>query len=1030
MIFIQALGAAAIHVGAKRLLPNAARAFATLLYLSEERNRRVTRAELQSVLFPQHRADQASHGLRQLLYGLRRRGVPIGTPGELVVLAKDAVTFDYTELRVGSIPPETASAVTTGILPGYAPSFSKSYAQWVDQRRTVIERNVARTLALHLAELRRAGRWSEIEPIAKAVLALDSLNEEGTLGLAEALAMSGQKARAVQTLDRYLAEVKQFGADVRISARLLRHRISEAGLELAYRQAGPAPFIGRDGELASLWEQYQHARARTPQLTVLHGEPGIGKTRLASEFMKAATLDGATCVRVECSSHDVRRPLGVFVDLVPKLLDAPGGLGVDPASLEHLRRLTVATRVAQSNVSDLDPQRIYELIVAAIVDLVDAVADERPLVVLIDDAQFIDPASLETVLALGSGEGARRLVVILTSRQKFERLASDRGTDGLRYQKVRALAASAAAALLVALQKQRGLRADAGEHTRLLELAAGNPLYLLSLVDDAPPRETGTTVQAPTLTDLLTQRVQKLSDSALRTFVACVLLAKHCRLDRLVRVVGADESDLLAAVQSLETQGLLRAEDGDVRSSHPLLSQIALEELPPLTLRLMHGKVAEVLEAEAVIDDDNSTLWHAAEHWHAAGETHKAINLLASCADYLIRIGRPRQACELLIKVCALAPRGRQPEIHRALIEAARLAEDHSRVLASISAYRALDHDPDPTKTHDELEIVAIQAQRNCGTPLTELVVPLRTCVFEPGLSPSHRLRAAPQLLAAYDLLLDRREAASTFAVVSKISTASLDDEVNQFTASTIFNCLAGTPSETVSSARSLIQRLNEIRHSPRHASLLVDAAAALFRSGEMAEGMQYMQAALDFARSRGMKIMSVNASSMLAWMYYAVDDAAGWRRFETMADDLVSQLSGDPQPIAHYLSNKIEFALERREVSTAKYWLEKAETAYREIHTPRSRAVATAFALRVRQLETGEAARIVTLTELEGLHSLASACGLHDNFVEAYWYELALLGEVDRANDMLRTYLKCERRDQFPTLPPVTRLKIGRNDH
>ncbi len=127
------------------------------------------------------------------------------------------------------------------------------------------------------------------------------------MSFAEWMALNGQKAAAVRLLDEYLADVGPLGKDLRLPASVLRTRISEHLPDDAYRLVGVGPFVGRDAEMAELWRRYLRCRRGEPCAVVVHGEPGIGKTRLGTEFLKAAVLDGATSVKVE-------RALTTFVD--------------------------------------------------------------------------------------------------------------------------------------------------------------------------------------------------------------------------------------------------------------------------------------------------------------------------------------------------------------------------------------------------------------------------------------------------------------------------------------------------------------------------------------------------------------------------------------------------------------------------------------------------------------------------------------------------------------------------------------------
>ncbi len=449
MLVLQTLGVAAIRVGTRTVLPSAARAFAALLYLGLERDRRIPRAELQAFIFPGQDERAASHGLRQLLYRLRALGAPIEAGPDSVRIPATAVEDDYSALGADpALASEKVRAVSDGVLPGYAPTFSRPLTRWVEEQRTSIEGSVVRALVARLGALRAAGQWRDLDPIARASLKLDPLNEEATLALAEALALNGQKAAAMQLLDEYLGEVAPFGRAVRLPASVLRMRISERTPDDTFRRARSGAFVGRDAEMAELWRHHKAAAGGVPRAIVIHGAPGIGKTRLATEFLKTTALDGATCVKVQCAAHDAQRPLGVFVDLVPKLLAAPGGLGVAPKAMAQLQRLTQPALAPDDAPLDADPRHLFNEILTAIGDLVDAVCEEQPVVVVVDDAHHMDPASADLAFTLVDGGQPRPLLFVLTSRSKLGAGDERRAHDGLSWLRLRPLDQQASRELL------------------------------------------------------------------------------------------------------------------------------------------------------------------------------------------------------------------------------------------------------------------------------------------------------------------------------------------------------------------------------------------------------------------------------------------------------------------------------------------------------------------------------------------------------------------------------------------------------
>src|SRR5687768_2566587 len=91
MIQLHTLGEALITVGEKEIRPTAPLLFAALLYLGMERGRRVPRAALQELLFPNADERSGAHSVRQLLYKLRQLGAPIEVDSATVALPAGAV---------------------------------------------------------------------------------------------------------------------------------------------------------------------------------------------------------------------------------------------------------------------------------------------------------------------------------------------------------------------------------------------------------------------------------------------------------------------------------------------------------------------------------------------------------------------------------------------------------------------------------------------------------------------------------------------------------------------------------------------------------------------------------------------------------------------------------------------------------------------------------------------------------------------------------------------------------------------------
>ncbi|HEU5183555.1 MAG TPA: AAA family ATPase, partial [Gemmatimonadaceae bacterium] len=326
MIRVRTLGQCSIQLNNCQVAPDAEMVFASLLLLALEPGRRVERSEWLGMLWPDTATARASHCLRQTIYRLRTLGAPLDVDRTHIVLSPNVVDSDVQTLLTAHRPEcveRLADSVCGPFLPGYAPAFSEPFRDWVERQRDVVSAAARRVLVGAIAARKARGEWADVERLGHRCLAIDPLNEEATLALAEAAAMHGGKAEAMAILDRYLREMGPGARELRVPAVALRRRIAEPELEFPLVPPVDVPFVGRSAEMATLTAALHSARTGTGSVHFIHGEPGIGKTRLLTEFSRACALQGVRVAAARCQSSDSRRPLSAFIDLVPRLMTLP-----------------------------------------------------------------------------------------------------------------------------------------------------------------------------------------------------------------------------------------------------------------------------------------------------------------------------------------------------------------------------------------------------------------------------------------------------------------------------------------------------------------------------------------------------------------------------------------------------------------------------------------------------------------------------------------------------------------------------------
>jgi DNA-binding SARP family transcriptional activator len=1011
MIALKTLGVSSIELGRKTLRPSASRAFAALLYACVEAGRQIPRVELQALLYPDHDRASGAHNLRQLLYKLRKLGAPIDSREEHVLLPARLVHADYTALLDAEPPEDAVAAARGGLLPNYAPDFSAPFSDWLDDLRTRISHGIRHTMTNRIAALRAQGRWREMEPLARACLVYDPLSEPANVALAEALAYIGQPSGAVRSIDDYLADLGPSSKDARGRALVLRGRISERIRDGGYRRMGASAFVGRDAEMAELWTHLQRAMRGDARAVVMHGQEGIGKSRLASEFTKAASLDGVACVSAACGANDGLRPMGVFTDLVPRLLESPGALGVSPETLEQLRKLTTREPDAQQpTLGATDPRSASAAIVRAVSDLLDAVASEVPVLVWIDDGHLADPVSLRMVRDLVSGPTARALLVVITSPTRLFIGSGEGHARGVVMIKVRPLGDDAARRIAADVLRTLGSAPCDADVARCVEHASGNPLYIRAAASELGA-DTGDGRMPRSLTQLLQQRVDQLHHRSLRVLAGCSVLARHATAARLRALVELDIDSLCSALQDLEERGILESQSADLHATHPMLSEIATRTVPAGVLQLLHYRCAEQLEGESGDLSDAALLWDCARHWEQAGEVAKALSLLRSCAAHSVQIGQPRTACDLLQHAERIAPPGLMEPVLEEAIGASVSAERFADVRALIGRYRAVR----PTASvHDEYEMLEIEAARWAGVPLRDHRRQLWACLSCPDATLEHRLRAAGMLILYASAWFDPDVAHRAYRLAQQLHAADPSADAVWDNLDLIYKMRFGDPLLTAEAAhRALVS--SERSLSPVRAVLLASNAAVGFLvAGSLERAAAAGMYGWQTAQKSGMRTSGVLCAATMASIYWDFDDRDEALRWNSLADAALPETAALNRALMH-VSNKIEFAISSGDAVTARYWLDFARTDCGELRSPHNWCIGRGYELLIDQAEGRVTLAADTLDELLDWHTRARGSLSHDPFVEGLWRALAAANRRDAANRMLAEYLGVHRRERYP---------------
>ncbi|MEV8635502.1 AAA family ATPase [Streptosporangium sp. NPDC051023] len=334
---------------------------------------------------------------------------------------------------------------------------------------------------------------------------------------------------------------------------------------------------GRAAEQAVIDRLLSDARAGRSGALLMRGEPGIGKTALLDY---AATAD-MRVIRGTGVESEAELPFAGLHLLLRPVLDRLGAL---PEQQE--RALRAAFGLASVQAGD------QLLVGLAVLSLLSELAEDGPLLVLVDDAHWLDRASTDALLLAARRLDAEGVALILAAREPFT-------AQGIAELPVGGLDQAAAAALL-------GTGVSPVVRYRVLAEARGNPLALIELPKAAP----GDGTALP-----LTGRVQEAFLGQVRRLPEATqgLLAVASAEDTgdlgVVLRAAAGFGDFLEDLHPAESADLVRVDAGTMTFRHPLVRAAVYQGIPPSLRLAVHRALAEALDGP---DDADRRAWHLA----------------------------------------------------------------------------------------------------------------------------------------------------------------------------------------------------------------------------------------------------------------------------------------------------------------------------------------------------------------------------------------------------------------------------------
>jgi DNA-binding SARP family transcriptional activator len=601
---------------------------ALLVYLARSPRHARTREHLIGLLWGDRGEAAARHSLSEALRVIRRHGGQAAVEATVgqIRLGPGAVELDVDRLEELAAAGDWAGAaelVVGEFMEGFAVPDASEFEDWLAAERELWRRRSVEVLVQCADRLTRAGKAGEAMGVAGRALAIEPASEAALRSMLRCQALAGDRAGALDLFERFATRLTELGVEPSEETRALAQRVSrEHGPSAPVRAAWPEgekvarpPLVGRGDELARLLDGAgRSVRGARPVLLLLEGQSGLGKTRLLEELLVLLRLDGVSVAGARAVEADRTDPWsGVLALARGGLIDAPGLGAAPPGALAPFAAALPdwGERFRGAVSAEAAP------LGRALAEVVRAAAEEQPVALAVDDAQWLDPDSARALGAAIRDMGGAPLTLVLAvapypPRPELDELRARIGRD---YEgsavRLRPLDRSALRGLAermlpgyapVALDRvvRRVATDSAGLPLLAIELLRAVALGLdLGTISGAWPEPLRTLDQSlpgdlpDAVTAAIRIAVRQLSPEAQRVLVAAAVLGDLVTPGRLERALSMPAVDVGRALDELEWDRWLLAEPRGYSFVARMVRQVVEREM------LTPGQRRRILEATA-----------------------------------------------------------------------------------------------------------------------------------------------------------------------------------------------------------------------------------------------------------------------------------------------------------------------------------------------------------------------------------------------------------------------------------------------
>lgn len=479
---------------------------------------------------------------------------------------------------------------------------------------------------------------------------------------------------------------------------------------------------------------------------LLIGPPGTGKTRITTDVEAHAQLLGHVVIEIRQTSSERRSTLAGLHVASTQLLEAPGSAGASPEALATLRSLSTAHPPGLLSQVPRQGHTSDEVIRLALSDVLSAVADERPVLIIIEDIHHLPTLDDHPLIVAAMSIGLQDVRLLISSRTAptRNRDTSTRTLTGIHRVAVGPLPLHASQSLAEALLATDD-RSNSRTAQQIAERSGGIPLFIHALA---------THTNSPTQPKLLPESLQRHIAGRIASFTreqtdvceAIHFLGSHSRVAWVRESSLAGATAFHETLEHLEREGVVTYHHSGVLRLHDCWAEVLEPRLSGATRAHRSLIAAETILSRIAQAPSHEATIHAALLLESAGEYDRAFSLFSTAGESLYNKGLATDALDVFRRaahVARTAPQTTAAALNIALTEYSLGKVDASFVAAKNGLHITCDRSQTSVDKRLLLQSQLADTAWRLEYPFSDILTDLINAITDGRASPLAQHQAA-----------------------------------------------------------------------------------------------------------------------------------------------------------------------------------------------------------------------------------------------------------------------------------------------